>query len=91
MQTHKLKTWTQFFEPVVAGEKTFEVRRNDRGFNAGDIVRLIEVTGEDGEIPTGRHGETYTPTGREVVRRIGYVYAAPPLPPGYVIFSILEV
>lgn len=37
---HRLKTWENFYSAVEAGEKTFEVRRNDRGFQKGDILIL---------------------------------------------------
>jgi len=39
---HELKTWPQFFQAISTGRKTFEVRKNDRGFNAGDVLRLRE-------------------------------------------------
>lgn len=39
---HELKTWPQFFAAIESGRKTFEVRRNDRGFNAGDVLYLRE-------------------------------------------------
>ena len=40
---HELKTIDHYFEAVERGEKTFEVRRNDRAFQTGDIVRLVKV------------------------------------------------
>jgi ASC-1-like (ASCH) protein len=39
---HELKTWPPFFQAIEDGRKTFEVRRNDRGFNAGDVLHLRE-------------------------------------------------
>lgn len=39
---HELKILPQYFEPVSTGVKTFEIRKNDRGFNAGDTVTLRE-------------------------------------------------
>lgn len=39
---HYLKILPQYFEPVSTGVKTFEIRKNDRGFNAGDTVTLDE-------------------------------------------------
>ena len=30
--THKLKTWPSYFQRVWTGEKTFEVRLDDRGY-----------------------------------------------------------
>lgn len=60
MKTHKLKILPEYFNPVVAGEKTFEIRRNDRHFKVGDKVQLCEY--ENGEY-----------TGREVVKEITYI------------------
>lgn len=39
---HDLKTWPEFFEEVVAGNKTFEVRFKDRDYRVGDTLRLRE-------------------------------------------------
>lgn len=61
MAEHDLKCWPIWFNDVLSGAKTFEVRRNDRPFCAGDILRLREWAPRDGY------------TGRECSRRIGYV------------------
>lgn len=42
METHRLKTWTEYYKSILSGEKTFEVRKNDRGFKTGDILLLNE-------------------------------------------------
>jgi hypothetical protein len=42
MKIHELKSWPQFFEKVVSGEKTFEVRLDDRNFKVGDFLYLRE-------------------------------------------------
>lgn len=39
---HELKVWPEFFSDIKRGAKTFEVRRNDRGFEVGDALRLCE-------------------------------------------------
>ena len=38
---HKLKILTQYADAIIDGRKNFEVRLNDRGFNAGDQVKFI--------------------------------------------------
>lgn len=43
MTTHELKTRTDWFERVVAGEKRAEVREHDRDFQVGDVLHLVEV------------------------------------------------
>ncbi len=40
--THELKIWPQYYCRVADGSKTFEVRKNDRGFQPGDTVVLKE-------------------------------------------------
>lgn len=42
--THKLKLLPTYFEAVRLGNKTFEVRKDDRGFNEGDTLILQEWT-----------------------------------------------
>jgi len=44
--THELKTLTQYFNEVRNGNKTFEVRFNDRNFQVGDILILKNYDGE---------------------------------------------
>lgn len=41
-QIHDLKTWPEYFQPVIGGRKGFEVRVNDRGFQCGDYLLLRE-------------------------------------------------
>ena len=40
MVEHELKTRAEAFDAIVNGLKTFEVRKNDRFFQSGDIVIL---------------------------------------------------
>ncbi|WP_312613231.1 DUF3850 domain-containing protein [Oscillibacter sp.] len=48
---HKLKTLPKYFDKIVSGSKTFEVRRDDRPFTEGDTLLLEEW---DGNHYTGR-------------------------------------
>lgn len=48
---HQLKVLPEYFEAVVKDEKTFELRKDDRGYQVGDFVTLLEW---DGENFTGR-------------------------------------
>lgn len=66
MTTHDLKTWPEFFQPVKRGEKTFELRFDDRGYRAGDFLRLKEY------LPTENRY-----TGDEITVQVPYLVAGP--------------
>lgn len=40
--THRIKTISTYFKSVACGSKTFEVRRNDRGYAVGDDLVLLD-------------------------------------------------
>lgn len=40
---HELKIAPKFFQDIVNGIKNFEIRKNDRKFNIGDILVLSEI------------------------------------------------
>jgi hypothetical protein len=52
-QLHDLKTWPEMFAAVASGEKTAEIRRNDRNFAVGDWLDLGEFDPET-RVYTGR-------------------------------------
>lgn len=79
MRTHTLKTLPKHFENVLKGVKKFEVRYNDRDFNADDTLILQEYW----------HGKY---TGRALSARVPYIldddmYCKE----GYVIMSLENV
>ena len=46
---HDLKCWPVHYSPLVTGVKTFDVRKNDRGYHTGDTILMREwnpVTGK---------------------------------------------
>lgn len=76
---HELKCWPEYFQPILTGEKTAELRKNDRHFGVGDVLYLREWE------PTFMT-EAGVYTGRSCRRRIthvlhgvGTVGAIPPL------------
>lgn len=42
MSEHVLKVVAPYFDALLDGSKTFEVRKNDRGFQRGDVLTLWE-------------------------------------------------
>lgn len=88
---HELKIWPQFFEPVVGGQKTFEIRKNDRGFQNGDVVILREwdpttaYRWPNAHLPPDERPKGYT--GRSIEFMIGYVM---PVDNERVVFSLLR-
>ena len=70
---HVLKIEPPYFEAVAEGKKTFEIRHNDRGYNAGDTVLLREFDGSKPGPLGDRKDERYS--GREIKKVIGYVTA----------------
>ncbi|KRT87117.1 MULTISPECIES: ASCH/PUA domain-containing protein [Bacillus] len=61
-QKHKLKILPEYFEAVCTGVKNFEIRRNDRNYQVGDLLELNEYIPEKAEF-----------TGRVVVREVTYI------------------
>ena len=43
---HELKILPEYFNAVISGEKTFEIRKNDRPFHKGDLLALNEFDGQ---------------------------------------------
>lgn len=45
---HELKCWYEFYDAIERGEKTFEIRKNDRGYQVGDVLTLQRYNQEEG-------------------------------------------
>ena len=46
MKLHELKILHPYLVDVTVGNKTFELRKNDRDYQVGDLIRFIDI-GED--------------------------------------------
>lgn len=91
MAEHVLKTWPQYFDAVKRGEKTFEGRKNDRNFQAGDMV-ILQRTREGAAffVDLDENGKPK----HELRFRIGYVLDGRPefgIADGYCVFSLLPL
>ena len=47
MATHQLKVWSEYMDDLLNGSKTFELRYNDRNFQVGDFLLLMEYDKEN--------------------------------------------
>lgn len=73
---HNLKILPEYFDAIVSGKKTFEVRFNDRDYQVDDILLLQEWV--DGQY-----------TGRSLEAKVTYLLDNPRYcKEGYVIMSI---
>ena len=66
MITHNLKTWPNIFEEMYKGNKSFDIRENDRNFQIGDQIILDEYDNIN---------NTYT--GRHLHAKITYIMKSP--------------
>lgn len=73
MTTHDLKTWPQPFAAVLTGEKTYEIRKADRPFAAGDRLLLREWDPEIWEHPTHGVPAARGYTGRSILVEVTYL------------------
>jgi len=62
MNTVEKKIYPEYFQKVLDGDKTFELRLNDFDINQGDTLLLKEWNPNDKEY-----------TGREIEKKVGYV------------------
>ncbi len=74
MTTHFLKTDPAAFDEVEAGRKTYELRKDDRGFEIGDTLKLRKTRFTGEEMKAGAPLEY---TGDEGTRTILHVLRGP--------------
>jgi hypothetical protein len=79
MATHELKSWPGQFQAMWTGRKRAEFRRDDRGFQVGDLLDLREWDPE-----VGRY------TGFRMTARVTHLVRGPDLevPRGFAVLSI---
>ncbi len=84
--THEIKCWPQYFQRCKDGSKTFELRKNDRGYQPGDIVIMREWNPEPINAG-GKEAQGFTDE-KPLEFKIGYVLM---LDSDRVIFSLLPI
>jgi hypothetical protein len=77
---HKVKCWSNYFQAIRRKEKNFDVRRDDRGYQKGDTVILLEWVHN---VPAPYF------TGNDEHRKIKYILTGGQfgLEPGYVVLG----
>lgn len=78
-RTHTIKCWPAYFAAIRSGEKNFEVRRDDRGYQRGDKLVLREYD-----------PKSMRYTGNDEHRRITWILTGGQLgiEPGYVVLAL---
>lgn len=81
-KTHEIKLLVEFADAVFRGEKKFEVRKNDRGYQKGDRVRfrVVDAAGINVDHPLN-----------DCKYKITYVMSGWGIKNDYVVFGITEI
>lgn len=84
---HKLKTWPNYWDAVASGEKNFEVRKDDRGFQKGDVLILQKYEIGYGYLTEAPHAI------KELRRRVTWILTGGQfgIEPGYVVMGLAEL
>lgn len=77
MKVHSLKTHSEPFIAVRQGTKSFEIRKDDRGFEVGDLIVLLEYE------PSGDRF-----TGEALLGHVTYKATGWGLPDGYCVLQL---
>lgn len=88
---HRIKTWPAYWDAVERGEKTFEVRRDDRGYQKGDILVLqrTEENSAHSPVQTDYDGTVVY----EIRKRVAYILTGGQfgIQPGYVVMALTDI
>jgi len=83
MKIHRLKTWPEEFDAMMAKLKMFDYRKNDRDFQVGDYLRLDEYFPDEKE-----------KVGLTIFFKVVYILKDAPMeygiPEGYCIMQLAE-
>lgn len=96
VREHTLKTRAQYWDAVAAGEKTFEVRRDDRGFQKGDILLLARLD-EERSLSFTRDSNgglsSYARHALTIRARVSWILTGGQfgIEPGYVVMALTDI
>ena len=80
--THYIKINKSYADAIASGRKNFEIRYNDRGYNAGDLVHFTVIDKDGNAI------DTHPLFHKKYL--ITYVHSGLGLENNYVVFGIKE-
>ena len=80
---HELEIEEVFADAIMGGDKNFEIRNNDRGFQKGDIIKFIPLDCLHIELPAH-------PINKKLYQ-ITYVLSGWGLKEGFCVFGFKEV
>lgn len=78
---HSIKIQQPYLRHILDGKKTFEVRKNDRDYQVGDIIYFCPITDDHGYdvYNNGYHGQLF---------EITYIHQGLGMQEGYCVLSI---
>ena len=85
MKLHVLKIKDEYLAEIYCGRKTFELRKDDRDYQVGDLIHFVDTNGDEVDTKEFNKGNLY---------EITYILRNVPeygLQDGYAILSIYQV
>lgn len=94
MKIHKLKIKEEYYKAIVDGNKTFELRKNDRDYQVGDLIQFTDDLFNQEKTTDKFMAEKYYPQPSETLFKITYILEGVPeygLDTEYCILGIKQV
>lgn len=91
MTEHLLKTLAPYWDAIDRGEKNFEVRRDDRGFQKGDVLVLRKLCPDGYKIEWSDFRNDFHNSGYfDIRKRITFILTGGQfgIMPGYVVLAL---
>lgn len=79
---HDIKILKEYFDAKLAGLKPWEIRKDDRGYEVGDWLRLREIVPVPDSEPV-----MHEYTGRVLITEVLYIHRGMGLQDGYIVMS----
>lgn len=88
MTVHRVRSWAHFYDAIAEGDKTHDLRKNDRDYRVGDILELVRFDNVRG-IETGEEQKAVVTYVTD--RNCPCAFSSAVLPHDYAILSIRKV